>query len=134
MAIRSKNLDLESDGMKRHSITHIDAVSATVVKPIFAAPYACVVESIDLYTKTGITENTSQSMTVTARIVGASDSTLQVKTDAISANVRLRLTPSANNSLSTGAALELAFSATCQTLSGILCVVKYKHLTHREST
>ena len=132
MAIRSKNIDYNSDQMKL-SVQVVSEISATVAVPIFAAPYACKVVSVDVYPESANTFTTSQTNTLTVRIVGASDSTLGVRTTALSAAVLNAISLSANNSLSTGAALELMYSSTCQTLNTCLIAVKYVPLTHRES-
>jgi hypothetical protein len=133
MAIRSKNIDFESDQMKLSSQLLMD-LTATVTVPCFVAPYACEVKSVSLVPSTGNTFNSSQTNTVTVRQISDSDASLQVRTTALSAGVRNLMTPSANNSLSTGAALEIQYSATCQTLGTVLVEVKYVPLTHREST
>lgn len=146
MPIRIKNLDLNSDGMKRSDSVYIGDVTATRPLIIWAAPVACVVNSIDVYSKEAIppagTTASTTLVTIVARLASNSDSTLQsrgtsataITSNSISANSRYRLIPSANNSLTVGAALELMVSqGGSGTLSAAIVVVNYTPLLHRES-
>jgi hypothetical protein len=145
MAIRAKNLDLKSEGMKKADGKDIGAIAAGLTtKIIFAAPHACVVEAIDFYGLNAFSANTSDTIQFRVYQNGASgstDKTLQVltintsaATNAYSAGARIRLTPSANNSLSTGALLSVQISAVCQAItSGTFCLVTYVPNLHRES-
>jgi len=142
MAIRIKNLDLNSAGMKRQSIDCLgDIASGTITRVMFVAPVACVVEKVSFYTANSISANTSDSFKFTVALGTASGSTLQVRGAAVSANTSndlvaftaYTLTPSANNSLSVGTPLSLQTSCVCQSLSGVLAITTYRPLLHKET-
>ncbi len=126
MAIRQRNIDREVEGGKGYSQVTDEIASAISVRTIFVAPLACKVEFIDLYPKNGVT-----AVTVTARLGTNSASTLGTLAALVS-EARNRITPSANNSLSTGTPLEIHVSASTSP-SSTLIVVTYKPLTGRES-
>ena len=55
MAIRFRNLDLETAGMKRHQqYFYGDAAAGTTEKSIFAAPVACRVDYVDVFSTKGV--------------------------------------------------------------------------------
>jgi len=126
MPIRLRNIDRESEGGKRHTQVADVIVSAVSNRIIFAAPLACEINSIDLYSKNGVT-----AVTVVARLATDSDATLG-SLSALVSEARNRITPSANNSLSTGTPIELLVSASTSP-SATLIHITYKPLTGRES-
>lgn len=149
MAIRIKNLDLNTQGMKRQLSCHVGDVTADgVLVPFFAAPVACVVNHIDLYTSGRMPPaQTTASVTVaqpvvvfataSGTIVGQKSTSTSASnaTNAISAMQRIRITPTANNSLSVGHPLALFISAQGSgALSSVLVVTTYTPLVHRETT
>jgi len=131
--IRIKNIDFESEGMKRHTEVYYGDVTATSRKTCFVAPIDCKVDSISVSTKAGQTHNTSQTSTITYNIAGAASSTLGVVTSALSSETRHALTPSSHNSLTAGAMIEFDYSATCQSLTDIYLSVKYTPLKHKNT-
>jgi hypothetical protein len=145
MAIRMKNFDLNSEFAKRGDGKDLGIIAAGVTtKTIFVAPFACVVESVDFYNANAFSANTSDTIQFRVFQAGASgstDKTLQVMTistsaatNAYTANSRIRITPSANNSLTVGTQIVVQISSVCQTvLSQTFCHVVYKPLLHRES-
>jgi len=143
MAIRIKNLDFESEGMKRHSMVSIGDVTATRGYVIFSAPIACKIDSIDIYATDGESAASGVAITARARLSTDSDASLQsrgtsatgVTSNTISANSRYRLIPSANNSLTQGTPITLDFSAQgSANLSAVMVHVKYTPLVHKETT
>lgn len=148
MAIRLNDLDLESEGMKRTQSAFLGTRTTDGdTDIIFVAPVACTLDHIDVYTKQTVPNAaataSAEVVTLTVRLATNSDSTLQVRgtsgnaaltTDTLSANSRYRLTPSANNSLSTGTPVELNLSAQGNgALTGCLVVCRYTPLKHRET-
>jgi len=135
MGIRTKNLDLQTRGMKRNQEVFLGNISASENRMIFVAPIACEINEINLYCLNAHTFNDSQSMTITAHIAGAASSTLGAFDTALSANAKnvLSTVISSHNSLSEGAALAINISATCQTLSGAVIHVLYTPLLHKEN-
>jgi hypothetical protein len=143
MPIRAKNLDMKSDQVKlRAQVLYGDvSASTTVVKPIFAAPYACVIEAIDIYSKQVVSANSSETVKLTARFGTNSDTVIAIRAAAtsgvhsntISANSMYRLYPSGNNSLTAGQVVDLMVSAVCASISAVLVCVTYTPLKHRES-
>lgn len=146
MAIRIKNLDLQTEGMKRSIQTYLGDFTATGKRLCFVAPVACVVDHIDVYvTERMPPAQASASATIVriqAALATASGSTLQVRTstsasnatNAVSANSRIRLTPSANNSLSVGTPLILDLSAQGSgNLSNTIVITTYTPQKHRET-
>lgn len=143
MAIRYKNLDPSTVSFSQQE--NLGDVTATLERSVFAAPYACVVQHIDVYSQQALTGQSScQVMAVQVQLASASGSTLQrrstsqtttvTSTNDINANERYRLTPSANNSLSTGQLIEINFSAQgTGVLSQVLVAVTYRPSTHRET-
>jgi len=129
--IRIKNIDFNASGMRRATSTFLGDLTVTREVPIFAAPMDVRVHSIDFYAKSGHTFNDSQTYTIRARILGASNNTLGSYTVAVSANDRNRITPSSNNSLTAGAVIEFSVSATCQVLSQVLVNVIYSPIKHK---
>lgn len=145
MAIRMRNQDINSDFVKQRNNVDIGVIAAGVTtKNVFVAPYACVIEAIDVYSVNGFSANTSDSIGIRAYVAAASgstDKTLQViaisasnASNAYSPTARIRLTPSANNSLTQGSLIQIQISAVCQGApSQTLVSVFYKPLLHRES-
>ena len=141
--IRVKNLDLETDGMKRLEQVRIGDITATVRYPVFVAPVACVLNFVDLYSMQAMAGQSSSDVLSVAvhlssatatyltarRSTSASDAT---HSDTISAAARYRLTPSANNSLTAGTIVGLQFSAAgSAVLSAVLVHVTYTPLKNR---
>jgi hypothetical protein len=144
MAIRARNLDLSTDQMKRTAAVNLGVIPVgTSNLNAWVAPAACVVDQIDFYPRNGISANTSDTFKIHAYIEGASGSNnllqafaanTSAATNTFSANSRLRLTPSANNSLSVGTLISIQVSSVCQAvLSQTICIVSYTPLIHRES-
>lgn len=142
MAIRAKNIDHESEGMWRTAQVSLGDVTATLAKTVFAAPQACKVRYVDVYSKQGVSGASSVGINIIARHSSNSDASLQSRgtsataatSNDLSANSRYRLTPSANNSLSTGQALDIVFSLTgTAVLSAVLVAITYTPLVHKES-
>jgi len=143
MPIRQRNLDLETDGMKRSVSVRLGAISGGETQLIFAAPVPCRVDSIDIYSgdQVPLASTTASSTLITIKVQRASDSATvgergtsatTTTTNTINANVRYRIIPSANNSLSVGTALRVQISGS-GILSGVLCVTNYTPLNHRET-
>lgn len=147
MAIRLKNLDLKTDGMKHYLQANIGDVTADNVNKIcFVAPVACTVEYIDIYSTNPMPPATLTASTthgkVAIRLSNNSDSTLQSRggsatasnSDSLAANTRYRLRPSSNNSLSTGQALTFNWSqGGSGVLSAVMVQVTYTPNLHRET-
>lgn len=147
MAIRTKNLDLNTDGMKQFAQVSLGDITATRRYIIFTAPVACRVDYVDIYSgEAQPPQANTASVTVVSVAVQRADTSAAIvaqrggsangvsNTDNINADTRYRLTPSANNSLSVGTPIELLVSAQGSgTLSGVLCVVTYTPLLHRET-
>lgn len=143
MPIRGRNLDQRVPSVKGSNQVHVGDVTATLARTVFVAPYACKVESIDLYSKQALAGASSVHYGIVARLADDSDTTLAARrstsataadSNSISANKRYRITPTQNNSLSTGQALELLFSATgSAVLSATVVVTTYSFLPHKES-
>ncbi len=147
MAIRTKNLDLNAEGMKGSGQVSLGDVSATRVYQVFVAPVACVVNYVDVYSNqanppAGTTASTTNiSATLDAVINGTASvmttrgtSATAVTSDSISANARWRLIPSANNSLTVGTPVRITFTVGGSgTLSAAVVNVTYTPLKHRES-
>jgi hypothetical protein len=146
MAIRLKNLDLSTEGMKSYSQVSLGDVTATSRRIIFTAPVPCVVNYVDIYSgeacpPAGTTASTTAFAVLIQRadnsaalITQRATSATALTSDSILADTRYRLVPSANNSLSTGTPIEMLVSAQGSgNLSGTLCVVTYTPLLHRES-
>lgn len=145
MAIRIKNLDLEVTGSKLVSEVFLGDVTADgVLKPIFVAPYDCVVNFVDLIatSRNPPAQNCASVTLATVHVCLGTDSAafLQVQTsvsasalsNAVSANQRLRLTPSSNNSLTIGTPISLFISAQASgNYSQTIIAVTYTPLKHR---
>jgi hypothetical protein len=147
MAIRLKNLDLNTDGMKRHIQVSLGDITADRSHIIFTAPVACVVNFVDLYSNqanppaTLTASTTNYSATVVAVVNGTATtmvargtSATQTTSDSISANVRWRLIPTVANSLTQGTQVRLTSSiGGSGTLSAVIAHVTYTPLIHRET-
>lgn len=144
MAIRIKNLDLKTEGQKRAHVQSHGDITATVTRGVFVAPIACVVDSIDFYSRQGNVQSASNVSGINHLITvkeyangssvasrGNSGTSINV-TDTVSANQQYRLTPTGNNSLTQGAALEMVWTI-CGTsvFSATIVVVNYTPLVHR---
>jgi hypothetical protein len=142
MAIRLKNLDLNTTGMKpRNGVFLGDHTAAN--KFIFAAPVDCVVNYVDVYSKqanppatttastTGVNLKV-QMATATDTILGTrGTSATAVTTNSISANCLYRINCSAN-ALTAGTPLNLVVSAQGSgALSQAIVFVTYTPLLHR---
>lgn len=127
--IRLKNIDRKSEGGRRHNSTSVTLPSAVSTHLVFVAPLACRVDFIDVYSETS---STAACTNLVARLATNSDSSLQAYAGVISSAERIRLTPSANNTLSTGTPIELCVSSTIA-LSAAVVAVTYTPLIHRES-
>ena len=151
MAIRVKNLDLATAGMKRSAQTDLGDITATISKQIFVAPTACVINNIDFYANnmvggnggsTGSSVSSINFCATIAAMVNGSANTIATHTtsgtsitsDAFSANERWRTTPSSNNSLTQGSVVRMIFSVTGScALSATIVAVTYTPLIHRET-
>ncbi len=149
MAIRIKNLDLEAPGMRRSVEYVLGDLTANRNTPFFVAPLACRVDFIDIYT---LVDSPPQANTASVTSFGIqfrrenSDATSSLvamrtgsangisHTDNYLARTRNRFIPSANNSLSVGAWIEMQNSAQGSgNLSQVVAVVHYTPLIHRET-
>jgi hypothetical protein len=132
--IRLKNLDLESEGMKRHTDVILGDVTASRIQQIFVAPIDCVVETVDIYNSDSQAITTSPNLslfiaTATASLLAADH------TSTLTMGARIRFTPSANNSLTAGTRLALSFNISgSSNFSAAICHVKYKPLKHRTNS
>lgn len=141
MSIRIKNLDLNTDGMKQRAFISLGDVTATRRFLGFVAPVACVVEQVDLYSRQAVLGASTAHTTITVQLP-ANSAVLQTRgtsatagtTNDISALQRYRLTPSSNNSLSTGQPLEFEISqGGSGVMSAVHVLVTYRPLIHRET-
>lgn len=148
MPIRTKNLAWGTAGINGHQVTSLGDITANAIeRAVFVAPFACILETIDVYTGQAVAEATTNSvtiMTIRPQLADVSGSALATargnsangvsSTNDIQANTRYRLVCTANNSLSTGRVVELNFS---QQGSGVLSAVvvdcTYRALIHRET-
>lgn len=143
MAIRLKNLDLNTDGMKSSNGVFLGDHTAAN-KFIFAAPVDCVVNYVDVYAKAAMPPAaTTASTTVVTLQVGLASATgtilgsrgtsaTAITTNSISANTMYRIHCTANNSLTVGTALDLQVSAQGSgNLSQAIVFVRYTPLIHR---
>jgi hypothetical protein len=147
MAIRTKNLDLNTDGQKRYTTVALGDITADFVGLFFTAPTDCVVNAIDIFSNeanppAGTTASTTNvSMTIHAVVNGSanvvairSTSATAINSDSISANVRYRIIPSANNSLTVGSPLRLTTDiGGSGNLSATIVGVLYTPLVHRST-
>src|SRR3990167_3315084 len=79
MAIRLKNLDLNTDGMKGHCQVSLGDVTATLDRMIFVAPVDCILNTIDVYNgqaTPGATTNSVTIMSIRPQLGSASGSVL----------------------------------------------------------
>lgn len=147
MAIRVKNLDLNTDGMKRHIQVSLGDITANRSHLIFTAPEDCVVNFVDIYSNEAnppaatTASVTNYSGTILA-VVNGTATTMQsrgtsstaVTSDTISANVRWRLIPSAANSMTVGTQVRLTSTiGGSGTLSAVVAHVTYTPLVHRST-
>jgi len=129
--IRLKNLDLNTEGMKRHSDVYLGDVTASRLCTVFVAPIDCVVDLVDLYNSDSQAVTTSPVVslfigTATANTLAADFTATQ------SFGARLRFTPSANNSLTAGTRLVMSFNISgSSNWSAAMVHVKYTPLKHR---
>ena len=142
MAIRLKNLDLNSTGLKHHSHLSLGDVTATRQYHIFIAPMDCTIDYVDIVsneanppaTTTASTTNLSATLQVaqtSAVMTSRGTSATETTTNSISANFSWRLTPSANNSLSVGTPVEILFTVGGSgTISGVFVDVSYTPRKH----
>jgi hypothetical protein len=143
MAIRLHNLDLESDGMKRHLQADFGDVAenATVEKPIFIAPVNCRVERVELLSTLGLSGNTSNTLNFRVQVGSASGTVIGTRTlndsstdHDVTAYVAYAITATANHDLTPGASVVLNVSSVCNAaLSQVLVKVRYKPLLHKET-
>lgn len=145
MAIRVKNLDLNTDGMKRHVQVSLGDITANRSYLLFTAPVDCVVNFVDLYSNeanppaTTTASTTNFSATIAAVVNGTATtmvargtSATETNSNSISANVRWRLIPSGANSMTVGTQVRV----TCTVggsgnLSAVVAHVTYTPLYHR---
>lgn len=134
MAIRARNLDLETKGMQRHVQTYIGDITASREVTVFVAPVACTVMSVELYNSENQAVTTSPVVslflgTATASTLGANH------TATLSAGARLEWGTSAcavkaisaNNSMTAGVRLAMSFTiAGSSNWSAALVHVRYK--------
>jgi len=131
--IRLKNLDLETEGMKRHGDTYLGDITATREVTLFVAPIDCVINLLDIYNNPNQAVTTSPVVSVylataTASLLAANH------TATLSAGARLRFTPSANNSLTAGTRIAASFNISgSSNWSAAICHVKYTPLKHRNT-
>ena len=107
--IRLKNIDVESDGMKRHSDTYLGDITASRLTQVFVAPIDCTVDRVDVFNSDSQAITTSPVVslfiaTATASLLAANH------TASVSFGARIRFTPSANNSLTQGVRLAMSFN------------------------
>ena len=137
MPVRIKNMDLEQVSLRGNAQTFLGDMTADSSYLIFRAPEACTVNRIDFYQTAAPPATTTASVTFVTLTVApfdSSDDTLGVRggsqagigSESWSANVAFGFNPSANNSLTVGAVLELQFSqANTAIASAVLCYVEY---------
>lgn len=147
--IRVKNLDWNSDikALFREQVCIGDITANGTEKPVFVAPFACVLETIDVYSGQAVAEATTNSvtiMTITPQLMDISGSALATargnsangvsSTNDIQANVAYRLVCTANNSLTAGRVVELNFSQQGSgVLSGVMVICTYRPTIHQLS-
>jgi hypothetical protein len=128
--------------MKRTHTCNAGVIAAGVqTVPCFVAPVACVVEQIDAYFENPFSANASNTLRLTVALQGVSGTILgtfaintSAASHAYSAGQRIRITPTANNSLSQGTCLSLQTSCVCQAnTSQTILITTFRPLTHRES-
>tara|TARA_R100000781_G_scaffold5233_1_gene5916 strand:- start:476 stop:874 length:399 start_codon:yes stop_codon:yes gene_type:complete len=129
--IRIKNIDFETEGMKRHVQASLGDVTAGVVKKfvIFSAPVDCVVEGVKVYS--GAQKSESSILRLYHK-----ESTATTLASALTASATalapLEFTITENNSLTAGRLLGLTISLSgADPFSGVLVDVKYKPSKHR---
>ena len=115
--IRLKNLDLNTPGMKTNVQSEVDFAISDTRRCVFVAPVAGTLDSIHLHA------NLTACTTI---LVTTGDSTVALAT-AISGIfttswARTTITPSANNSLSTGTPIVLNLSASLAIPIRVVCV------------
>lgn len=124
--IRLKNLDLNTDALKHIEQSEVDFAISDTRRCVFVAPFAGTLDHIDLHA------NSTGSTTILATL-GDSTVALAAAIANISATsfARIRITPSANNSLSTGSPVVLNLSATAAINVRVVCT--FTPAKHRES-
>lgn len=149
MAIRLKHFDHNTDGIRgfNQSLVTLEDVTATQERCIFVAPVACRIDHVDVFTHQGVTEATTNSVTInTMRVSLMADSASALgtargnsangvsTTNVIHPNQRYRLPITANNSLSVGTPIMLTFSQQgSAVLSAVLVRVLYTPFIHKET-
>ena len=129
--IRLKNLDLESEGMKRHAEVSLGDMTGTQKYTIFAAPLDCVVEKVSVWSS----RIKSNSQTVTLYLATATASTLAATySSTASAYEQISMTITANNSLSKGQLLGVTLHCSgSDSFSKTIVQVKYKPNKHSKA-
>jgi len=142
--IRAKNVDLQTEYFKGHVEASLGDLTATRNDAVFVAPYACKVETIDIYSLQGVSgasdvnvafalinPQTTASSTIASRGTSATAGT----SDDLIANSRYRINVTSNNSLTQGSILYLTttVAGSAAAISGVVCHVRYTFNKHRES-
>ena len=143
MAIRLKNLEAGARARSESVALGVIPVGVTNI-PIFVAPVDCKVDQVDLYANNAFSAGSGGVDSLHLHIYphGASACYAQVfnantsaATNTFTALQRIRLTPSANNSLTAGKIFMLQVSAVCQAvMSGTFCRVTYTPFSKKKST
>jgi len=131
--IRVRNIDYESEGMKLHSTVLLGNISASALiqKHVFVAPFDCVLERIDIYNDAG----TALDSAVTVNVFLTTATTALLNTAyaaSATAGARIRFTPSANNSLTSGMRVSLSLQGTAaDPFVDAVAICRYKPQKHR---
>jgi hypothetical protein len=128
--IRIRNIDFETEGMKRHQHVALGDLTKTSTQYlIFSAPIDCVVENV----KVVHSRSKSNSMILRLHLATATASTLVAQNnDTAVPYETVTLTPSANNSMTAGQLLALTVGCSgSDSYSSILVNVKYKPVKNR---
>jgi hypothetical protein len=135
MAIRPKNLDQSVRSGKFYHQRFLGDVTGTAYHLLFVAPFACTVESVELFPKGVVVGGNSETMTFT--IVQGTNTVIAKRTTLLSATTvnAVSSTDAANAKLSQGAMLQLDFSKAggSANLSQVMATVVYKFRKHAEN-
>ena len=144
MAIRVRDIDWDANGKKLFAqvVSLGDITANATEKAVFVAPFACVLDTIDVYSGQAVAEATTNSvtiMTIRPQLADTSACALAAargnsangvsSTNDIQANTQYQLVCTANNSLTAGRVVELNFSQQGSgVLSAVIVVCTYRAL------